>query len=117
MDNVFVNPVARRVFIQFHEKINSQFFIEILSGNLPKLISEKSNNSTESEKVLKLLICLKRSANMLGMDAFYDYKFKQIANKIMDNNVEHGVSTELVDLWKEVSEGSMDKIWGNDFFI
>lgn len=81
-----MNPVARRVFIQFHEKIDSQFFIEILSGNLPQMISEKSNSSEEIDKVLKLLICLKRSAIMLGLDIFYDYKFKQIAQKVMDNN-------------------------------
>ena len=74
-------------------------------------MSEKTSGSEENDKVLKLLICLKRSAGMLGMDAFYDYKFKQIAQKIMDNSGLHGISSELVDLWREVSEGNLYTVW------
>ena len=107
MENVFLNVVARRLFIQYHEKIGSQFFIEILSGNLPQIIAEKMSIEGEKDKVLKMLICLKRTANLLGLDVFYEYKFKQVASEIVEGKKVGGSSGELIDLWREVSEGNV----------
>lgn len=59
-----------------------------MSGNIPSIIEEKIEVVAERNKILKILICLKRSASFLGLDVFYEFKFKQLSIKMMKEGIE-----------------------------
>lgn len=101
--HAFANPIARRLFIQYHEQITSELFIEIISGPLPAIMAEEINSGEQRDKALKLLICLKRSASQLGLDMFYQFKFKALCLNLLQGISKSGSSLELIDLWRDVS--------------
>jgi hypothetical protein len=103
-DSFFANPVARRLFIHYHEKITTQLYMEILGGQLPAIIEECIINTEQTNNALKLLICLKRSAALLGLESFYNYKLTRLSDRLLATISKSDASHQLVDLWKEISK-------------
>lgn len=76
------NNLARRIFIQHHEKMSPQLFIDLLAGPLPCQLTKALTNNHQKRSALKLLICLKRSSSLLGLERFFDFKFKALSDQL-----------------------------------
>ena len=77
------NILSRRVFILFHEKMTEQQLIAVLSQGLPASLLRLMSCDREMEIGLKLLICLKRSVNRLGLNRVFWYACKPLIKRVL----------------------------------
>ena len=63
---------------------------------------ENLNKKREVNTVIKVLICAKRVSSLLGLDLFYEFKFKVISNNLEKYKIDSLIDQELVKLLKEV---------------
>ena len=64
----------------------------------------------QADKALKILICLKRVAIMLGLDTFYEFKFQNLEEKITFALRRNEVNDQLLNLWQEVAGEQTNKV-------
>lgn len=97
------NRISRRIFVRHHEKMNLNTFVGILSGPIPGQLIADLEDSMENQTSLKVMICLKRSSSLLGVDSFFYYKFpRKVCEKLSKASTSISSSNELMEIWMEV---------------
>jgi hypothetical protein len=106
------NVVSRRIFILLHESMCEQQLIAIM-GVLPCALHRLLASAEERENGLKLLICLKRAVNRLGLNRVFWCSCRTLLQQAIAFRTEplSEASQELYELFEEIMQDEIQFLY------
>ncbi len=100
------NVASRRIFILMHEEMTERQLIGIMTV-LPSQLSRLLEADEDRETAMKLIVCLKRAVNRLGLGRIFWYCCRGLVKKVREcrSRMPEGGDCELFELFEILIRG------------